>query len=730
MTEKEFKVQIMKTAEQWESGLRSRLQLDGNGISLFANPSFDSWLIGENWTAGAGDIVVDECGQTYWTAKPASRQTGSEAVWSLFRLNPFTKQIERVLDFEGCGKIEPQEMWINDDHLWILDRLEGRVLVFSRANLQIVFEFQIAEKLIDVDLDPRGMLYVLAEENGQFKIFRHSIPPIADADVFTLNWQKPVAVAVAPGGELYLLDAGLGRLIRYNPDTKKEEQLGEPSEELLKGLAPTAMQIDQRGVIFIATSNPAALHVFDGDGSYIGATSQTSNGTVWQGIELPPEITQIGGIGFDRNGGIYLATNRGLAKFTLSKNPVGQFGLFYSRTLDNGTPEGLWHRLGLHGRFPAKTNVEVYYHASGSTALRTAYDRVLSGGGSIEEKVAGIEALLSPLWNGPEVFKGSEAADAPSIPETPGIAPSDMSFEANKGRFLWLKLRLVTFDQKVRPSIRSARIYYPRLSYLRYLPPAYREDAVSAAFLERFLSIFETLFDGLDQQIDELFRYFNPSLAPPGFLPWLGSWIDVAFDEDLPTQSVRRLIKRAPALFARKGTVQSLTELLEIYTGKRVFVIEQMRGLKPMILGSEKLRLGSGTVLLGGGLKGFRLGDTSVVGHGGVRDRVSDPIEPFLPLTRRFTVLVDLDREEFLRRRATLGRIVAEQKPTHTSCELRLIADQTMVGKAVLGVSASLSDSQPYRVGITALGAASALPRDPRVLRLERGAAAGGPGRL
>ncbi len=42
------------------------------------------------------------------------------------------------------------------------------------------------------------------------------------------------------------------------------------------------------------------------------------------------------------------------------------------------------------------------------------------------------------------------------------------------------------------PSIEQVKVYYPRASSLQYLPAVYREDAVSADFLARFLSIFDT----------------------------------------------------------------------------------------------------------------------------------------------------------------------------------------------------------------------------------------------
>src|SRR5439155_7973540 len=65
MLDPEFQVQILDTPQQWKSGLPVRLNVDANGLSLFTTPSFESWL---DRSAAGGDIVTDECGQTWWIA--------------------------------------------------------------------------------------------------------------------------------------------------------------------------------------------------------------------------------------------------------------------------------------------------------------------------------------------------------------------------------------------------------------------------------------------------------------------------------------------------------------------------------------------------------------------------------------------------------------------------------------------------------------------------------------
>ena len=729
MADSEFKVQVIETDAQWKSGLWSGLDFNSTGLSLFLNPVFDSWLITERF-GFPGDIVVDECGQTYWTAREQQIGPG-DGLWKLFRHNPTTAQIELVLTFAGCSEINPRELWLDENYLWIFDHAEdsegqavskGRMLALSRDNWQIVFEFVI-DDVIDIDFQPQGYFYAVKKNDCQTHVCRYSTVTPCKPKCFIVNTPTdPDAVAVSKDGLVYLLDSLRGRIIRFDPERKIESIICIPQEKILEGFKPTAMQIDERGVLFLASSNPASLQMFDQDGSYLGPA------------DLPPNITSISGIGFDQSGGVLLATDLGLAKLLLTKSPVGHSGSFYSKTLDNGQDQSFWHRIALRGRIPSKSSLEVYYYTNDDPAFKAAYDDAFNRSGSIEERSAGIDSFMNSFWIGPEVFKGIERPrpqkEKPGDADVDVLENPDLILNPNKGRYLWLKFKLTTFEQKSRPSINSVRVYYPRLSYLRYLPPAYGEDPVSAAFLERFLSIFETSFGSLEHEIDLLFRYFDPRLTPKDFLPWLASWINLALDDDVPENRIRLLIQRAASLYRRKGTARALVEFLEIYTGKTVQLAEYLRGLTPMVIGEKNSTLGSGLVLLGSGPRGMRVGDTSVVGYSAIRDRVSDPDEPFLPLAHRFDIAIDMDRPELERRKATLQRIIAEQAPAHTGFTIRTISEQRTVGKAVLGISLKVSESQPYRVGLSQLGAGSAIGKSGDTLRLERGAWIGSSGRV
>jgi phage tail-like protein len=103
----------------------------------------------------------------------------------------------------------------------------------------------------------------------------------------------------------------------------------------------------------------------------------------------------------------------------------------------------------------------------------------------------------------------------------------------------------------------------PPSSWLRHLPAIYQESD----FLGRFLCIFEALLAPDLEILENEFAYFDPRLAPPDFLPWLATWIDLALDENWPEKRRRALIYRGTELFQWRGTRRGLTEYLRLYAG-------------------------------------------------------------------------------------------------------------------------------------------------------------------
>ena len=430
--------------------------------------------------------------------------------------------------------------------------------------------------------------------------------------------------------------------------------------------------IDRNGNTYVVDEATGRIYRFDPDGSYAGI------------IAFPDFKGQIYGLATDPNGNLYISSDQGIAFLRSSHKYIREEGIYYSKTLDSGMQDCQWHRLALEADVPPKTIVELYYYSSDNKELKNKIDDILSDPiKSTQEKKEYIDNEIG-TWIGPEK------------------KPSDMLFREKTGRYLWLKLVLSTFDEKAKPVLRQMRAYYPRISYLRYLPAVYQEDPTSREFLERFLSLFETILYGLETEISRVFKYFDPDTTPQNFLPWLSSWLNLSLEEDWPDDRKRKFINEACRLYKLKGTPAGIENLIEIYTGKKPVVLEHSRTDNPIVLGVNS-RMGINSLLIQTPIRGFRLGDDSILGRVALRDIFQSPEDPFLLSAHRFSVLLDLSKEDFARYEKGLRRIINEGKPAHTSYNLRIFKEMRAGLGTYIGINTRVADYMPISLGDTAI---------------------------
>lgn len=168
---------------------------------------------------------------------------------------------------------------------------------------------------------------------------------------------------------------------------------------------------------------------------------------------------------------------------------------------------------------------------------------------------------------------------------------------------------------------------------LNYLPSVFREDK----FMGRFLLIFESILNPIENIVDNMALYFDPRITPEPVLFWLASWLDIALDPKWPLERRRELVGKAAELYRWRGTRRGLSEYLRIYTGKKPEIIEYIPG---MIL-NEKTQLGVNTVL-----------GSSGTGH-------------------HFTVIARIDENDKIDQKV-VKQIIESQKPAHTDYTLQI----------------------------------------------------------
>jgi phage tail-like protein len=171
-------------------------------------------------------------------------------------------------------------------------------------------------------------------------------------------------------------------------------------------------------------------------------------------------------------------------------------------------------------------------------------------------------------------FEMPEPTPTPTPSPAPTPAPlasirhtdddEDFKFPRDKAKYLWLG-GLFLGNETVSPTIHQIRVDYNQDTYLRYLPPIYAKDAISRDFLERFLSLFESILGGVEGHIHRLPELFDPYAAPACFLPWLASWVALDLDEEWDEQKKRDAIARAFQLQCLRGTVKGMRKYLKLY---------------------------------------------------------------------------------------------------------------------------------------------------------------------
>ncbi|PSP32862.1 hypothetical protein BRC64_04960 [Halobacteriales archaeon QH_10_67_22] len=81
----------------------------------------------------------------------------------------------------------------------------------------------------------------------------------------------------------------------------------------------------------------------------------------------------------------------------------------------------------------------------------------------------------------------------------------------------------------------------------------------------RFLSVFESVYTDIEEEIEDLPRYFDPEGVPGEYLSWLNRWLALETGADWPESARRELLARAPSLFKRRGTRAGLRAYLQLY---------------------------------------------------------------------------------------------------------------------------------------------------------------------
>ncbi len=654
MKERDFKTQVFRTAGQWGSGLFYRLeQAKEGGLTILSVPAVAEKLPEIAGVEAPVALAADCCGLLYIRDSSTRR---------VYRHDPKTGVSEMI----SCAETEEAPFLVPDGNmLWISDSGAGGVRACSLKDMQIVISIDLIASPHAIAVNSEGDLYALDSTTRQ--VYRFDRSGTFLGSFGSSHLKEPCGCAIAKEDAVCVADKESGSFKIFSKDGAYRCSMGDMGE-----VVPVMLTYSE-GSLFLL-SDAGEVFQFDPDGSILGK------------VELPEDAGPVIWLTADRCGKLYASTGKGIYLLVSGTMFIRENGCYYAKTIDSGITGCRWHRLALQAVSPAGTTVDVFFHTSDDGTLKDLVDQTLADPNkTVQEKAASIDGVIP--WTGPEKNVG------------------DMLFRPGAGRYIWVKLSLATYDGKERPAVREMRVYYQRISYLRYLPATYQDNAVSRDFLERFLSLFESVFYDLEVDISRVTRYLDPDTTPPEFLRWLGSWINMALEEDWPEKTKREFIRQAARLYTMKGTVEGISRFIEILTGKAPVILEHARDNMPVVLGGP-FSLGVDTIVGPATVRGFRLGDDSIIGHAALRDVVESIEDPFLPAAFRFTIIIDLTQEERRRYEKGLNKLITDEKPAHTTYRLRVVGGLTAGGGGYVGISTVVGGYDLLRVGASAVGSA------------------------
>jgi len=573
---------ISTTAQaDWERWQGRNTEVRRGALGMATEPAIEY----TNLREGAVDIAVDRDGNVLLL-----RGAGVE------RYDREREATESVWTNGEAGVESPCALCVAGDRLYVAGET-GRLVLVSRRSGEVVGGVDAGlERPVDIVRSDRRV-YILdrgtEEESGRVLTFRR------DGLVETVirGLAEPTDIT-ADSSHLYIVE---------RPEGQPAIRIHDVGHLESPGIVPTSRTIDELSPldtdevvlplrVSVLTDHELVLigrRAGSEDTALYHYTFDRAEGTLTRRDEFPLVCAQL--LTGPRDGGrrypkyyaiagqqnhVYIVDERQAN----TRNPADdRYSAQAFRRLDSGSRDTGWDRLTLSFEdFPANTQVVTSYYASNhetaggrvgdlpgvsgeaATALRAQDIR-----GVWDLLEADTKAVAAAVEQPVETVEGwvSAAVDTVDSGEWQSTGEAnrqDILLEGATGRYLHVRLEFVG-GVDASPEIGSFRAYCPRQTYLRYLPEQFGRAGAHDSFLERYLSVFESEFVGIEAEIEGITGYMDPEGVPNEYLSWLGSWLAVEFDERWPAAAKREFLARAPTLFKLRGTREGLRRTMRLY---------------------------------------------------------------------------------------------------------------------------------------------------------------------
>ena len=609
-------------------------------------------------------------------AAPAAAQPAPS---DLFDALPPQSVGDFQLRMPAAPLIEPRGLAVDaEERLFVAETGADRILVYDLWDERLVQQIALPAGARPTDLAAHGLL-VFAVLAGSGRIVSLGARGAQQALALPAGCEQPSKVAVSPAGQVAVLARAGGAAARVGFLDAGRAGFGAPGATDIEWESDSVLVVAQQaGADFLRLRiapgarellPPLRARAYDGLGI----------------VAVPP----LGDAG--RRIGYWTA--RGLRVAVPARLVYAPRGRLTTYRLDSGAWQTEWGRVFIDACIPEGASVHLHAITRDEDGDAPAKPQVPPGNVTglalhrpdlsppmpPQAALPGLAGVRQPLHRragGRELPWTEPATGDPFVTyEAPVIAPP--------GRYLWLTLEL-RGDTRVSPKIRCLRAEYPAHDYLRRLPRGFSRDETAAAFLQRYLAMFEGVLGDLEARAVERDLLLDPRNTPAPMLPWLAGFVGLVLDDrwaeapspdGLPPADVRRqYIQEAAWLFRYRGTVPGLKRFIEIYTGIPVIIVEhyRLRTFGAAVLGDTGSAQASSVI-------GFGMRVGGAAGAPGAPGAAADGYRTH---AHRFTVVIPaaLSAEQL----DVVRHIVEVQRPAHTLFELCSVEAGMRVGAGLL----------------------------------------------
>jgi len=550
----------------------------------------------------------------------------------------------------------------------------------------------------------------------------------------------PWGLAADSENSIYVLDYGNARVQKWNAtgdlvDTFRENVLA--SHMLTHPVDVCAATVGGAIWIFVVeASSPSQVFVFDVNGNPVTTPTGTAL-TIGAGtLQSPLGVAASDSV-------LYVGDNQARRIFQFS------FGESPAWVSEAHGYDGPVAALGLDGKG------NLWVHAGTTEApLQLVSDAAYAEKGYLwsdspihldhpQVEWQRLKAELAPLADNTHVeflvFTSDDAGGGPQISGSsadplsdskwrqrahpPATDLDDIYVGAKPATYLWVAAQF-SGDGSATPVLSQIRVQFDRDSYLDDLPVIYRDDIQCGDFLLRLLSLFESMYQDVEDEIGAMPALFDAKATPEGFLGWLAEWLGLELDENWSPGKRRRILGEIFELYAQRGTASGLRRTLKLFAGVDAVIEEPILNAawwalpavpesccdscaSEAVAGWEHTQnsiLGFTTMLAPAHPQGAVVGTSAVLdqSHLITVDEFGAPL--FSDVAYQFSVLVYRGQVMCADVLPRVRALIEQEKPAHTTYQLCIVEPRMRVGfESRLGIdsvvggpsrSLSLGDAQ------------------------------------